>query len=296
MKNGALDTLRVLNDSPLELAEPYYYKYALTLLSRSPMSAAKSFVTRYSEGLSDTKLLPAFMHYEQRRKSNASFLKSKDIDLGATSPYPTLVDDPNASITYLEGVIKLGSKSPAIYNYLTSLYASIEDEGPLFRFLSTHVPPATSSTSSIDTGGIDELLLKQANDEKKTPLDKSYALRAILRTGRHFRSAVKLYMGYGMRQQAVELALKVDPSLARELARQSDDRDETKRLWLMIARNAAANGSSSQDGKEIVARVVKVLKDCGPDILSIEDVSDVPSDSPILNYSSCFLPTNSLSL
>jgi len=103
-------------------------------------------------------------------------------------------------------------------------------------------------------------------------------------------------MGYGMRQQAVELALKVDPSLARELARQSDDRDETKRLWLMIARNAAANGSSSQDGKEIVARVVKVLKDCGPDILSIEDVSDVPSDSPILNYSSCFLPTNSLSL
>jgi hypothetical protein len=31
-------------------------------------------------------------------------------------------------------------------------------------------------------------------------------------------------------EQAVELALKVDPSLARELARQSDDRDETKRL------------------------------------------------------------------
>ena len=90
---------------------------------------------------------------------------------------------------------------------------------------------------------------------------------------RHFRSAVKLYMGFGMRQQAVELALKVDPSLARELARQSDDKDETKRLWLMIARNAAANvGSTSRDGKDVVARVVMVLKDCGPDILSIEDV------------------------
>jgi len=180
----------------------------------------------------------------------------------------------------MEGVIKLGSQSRAIYNYLTSLYASMEDEGPLFRFLSAHVPPAMASTSSSPTStasrdGVSHLLLRQADEERKCPLDKSYALRTILRTGRHFRSAVKLYMGFsGMRQQAVELALKVDPSLARELARQSEDKDEMKRLWLMIARSAAANGgtSSSNDGKEIVARVVMVLKDCGPDILSIEDV------------------------
>lgn len=70
---------------------------------------------------------------------------------------------------------------------------------------------------------------------------------------------------------AVELALKVDPSLARELARQSYDKDEKKRLWLMIARNAADN-SSSNSGKDVVARVVNVLKDCGRDVLSIEDV------------------------
>ena len=74
-----------------------------------------------------------------------------------------------------------------------------------------------------------------------------------------------------MRQQAVELALKVDPSLARELARQSDSKEERKRLWLMIARNAADNGTS-RNGKDVVARVVNVLKDCGPNILSIEDV------------------------
>lgn len=42
--------------------------------------------------------------------------------------------------------------------------------------------------------------------------------------------------------------------------------------WLLIARNAAANSSSSKDGKDVVARVVMVLKDCGPDVLSIEDV------------------------
>ena len=207
------------------------------------------------------------MHYKQRRTHNQA---SRAMDSGEAkiAPSATFVDDENSSIWYMEGLIKLGSKSRAIYNYLTSLYAGMEDEGPLFRFLSAHVPPATmfsSSPTSSAGGGVTELLLKQADEERKSPLDKSYALCPILRTGTHFWSAMKLYMGFGMRQQAVELALKVDPSLARELARQSDDKDETKRLWLMIARNAAANsGSTSRDGKDVVARVVMVLKDCGP--------------------------------
>ena len=74
-----------------------------------------------------------------------------------------------------------------------------------------------------------------------------------------------------MRQQAVELALKVDPSLARELAANCSDKDEKKRLWLMIARDAA-DSNSLRNGKDVVARVVNVLKDCGRDVLSIEDV------------------------
>lgn len=274
-RSGAHDALRVLNDSPIEKAEQYYYNYALVLLSRVPMAASQSFVSRYKEGLSDTKLLPAFMHYEQRRKSNSTFNLGEDTAISPSSS--TFVDDENASVRYMEGVIKLGSKSRAVYNYLTSLYASMEDEGPLFRFISEHVPPATTSSNSNTASGgdgVSDLLLKQADEERKSPLDKSYALRTILNTGRHFRSAVKLYMGFsGMREQAVELALKVDPSLARELARQSEDKDEKKRLWLMIARNAAANGgSSSRDGKDVVARVCMVLKDCGTDVLSIEDV------------------------
>eukprot|EP00986_Skeletonema_menzelii_P002765 scaffold790_cov149-Skeletonema_menzelii.AAC.10 len=259
-KAGALDALRVLNDSAIENAEPYYYKHATVLLSRAPMAAAKSFLARYSEGLSETKLLPAFMQYERKRTKKHLLEEKYD---------SVFVDDENASIKYLEGVINQGSRSRAVFNYLTSLYAAMNDEGPLFRFLSTHVPPSTSSSSN--SGGISELMLKQSQEEMSSPLDKSHALRTILRTGRHFRSAVKLYIGFGMRQQAVELALKVDPSLARELARKSDDKDEKKRLWLMIARNAAAHGTS-RDGKDIVARVVAVLKDCGSDILSIEDV------------------------
>ena len=77
-------------------------------------------------------------------------------------------------------------------------------------------------------------------------------------------------MGFGMRQQAVELALKVDPSLARELAQESTELEERKRLWLMIARHAAST-STRGGGKDVVSKVVSVLRDCGPDVLSIED-------------------------
>ena len=76
-----------------------------------------------------------------------------------------------------------------------------------------------------------------------------------------------------MRQQAVELALKVDPSLARELAQDSVELEERKRLWLMIAKNAASEGVSGGD-VDVVSKVVSVLKDCGPDVLSIEDVRE----------------------
>jgi hypothetical protein len=39
----------------------------------------------------------------------------------------------------------------------------------------------------------------------------------------------------------------------------------------MIAKNAASD-TSTRAGKDVVSRVVSVLKDCGPDVLSIEDV------------------------
>ncbi len=88
-------------------------------------------------------------------------------------------------------------------------------------------------------------------------LDMSYELRTILRSGRHFRSAIKLYMGFGMRQQTVELGLKVDAPLAQELAQGSVELEEWKRLWLMIAKNAASEGVNSADA-DVVAKVVSV--------------------------------------
>jgi hypothetical protein len=181
----------------------------------------------------------------------------------------SFVDDPDVSINYLEGVIKQGCRSSAVYSYLLSLYAKLEDEEPLFVFLSTHVPVSEITLEASTRGAFSSLDASQ--EDVASPLDMSYALRTVLGTGRHFRSAIKLYMGFGMRQHAVELALKVDPSLARELAQESVEIDERKRLWLMIAKNAASD-SSTLGGKDVVSKVVSVLKDCGPEVLSIEDV------------------------
>lgn len=248
--DGALGAIRVISEAPFEQAEPYYYKFAPSLLSRAPSATVKCFLGKYSEGLSPSKLLPMFMQYDSRRKE---LLLSKD---GAHSS-EGFVDDNTASVTYLEGVIRLGCRSTAVYNYLIRLYSAMEDEAPLHRFLSVHIPSSLSSSRG------------PSRRMRSSPLDMNYALRAILKTGRHFRSAVKLYVALGMRQKAVELAINVDPSVAREITKQSSDPEEQKHLWLMIARNAAAGGS---DGKDVVASVASVLNECGPDVLSIENV------------------------
>jgi len=248
------------------------------------METSNSFLARYKDGLQPTKLLPAFMSYERKRK----MFKEKDYMFGddsviggemkvdmslttrnafdpigeskftrksASKDSDYVEDSELATLKYLEGVINLGCKSTAIYNYFVSILVNQVDEEPLFRFLSNYL-----HTVSLQVDG-------DANDSM--PLDMHFALRALLKSGRHFRSTVRVYMGLKMRQQAVELALKVDPDLARELARESTEEDERKQLWLMIAKNAATEDSG---GRNSVAKVLSVIKDCGSDTISIEDV------------------------
>lgn len=294
-----------MNEAPFELAESLYYKHASILLSLAPGASTESFLSKYSHGLSPLRLLPSIMHYEKVRAERARLKKAVDasnvhesggveesksaidyfegpkespdgfeckIESTMIHGAASFVDDASISIKYLEGVIQQGCRASAIFNYLVSLYAKIEDEEPLFDFLTTHVKLLTSAIDdrkkAIMRGDKASMNVDEASS---SPLDLSYALRTVLGSGRHFRSAIKLYMGFGMRQQAVELALKVDPTLARQLAQDSVELEERKRLWLMIAKTAATSGSGI-GGKDVVSRVVSVLRDCGPDVLSIEDV------------------------
>ncbi|KAL7566560.1 hypothetical protein ACA910_000630 [Epithemia clementina (nom. ined.)] len=299
---GAYEALTILGDAPFELAEPLYYRHASILLSRAPGAAVDGFLVRYAEGLSPSRLLPSIMNYEQRRASQArarslagtndhtdddeektvesydvrmdnSTVEGLELRINRTMILTTasFVEDANAAIRFLEGVIQQGCRTSAIFSYLVSLYAKLEDEEPLLKFLTIHVPGTSAWTDATTRSLLAGDRTGGAEYGLSGPLDMSAALRTVLASGRHYRSAIKLYMGFGMRQQAVELALKVDPSLARELAQESVELEERKRLWLMIAKNAASD-SASRGGKDVVSRVVSVLKDCGPDVLSIEDV------------------------
>ena len=294
---GCYEALGILGEAPFELAEPLYYRHASVLLSRAPGGAVDGFLARYAEGLSPSRLLPSIMNYEQRRVTRSRDRKASgmaeykedskqvhDVRMDGSSfdglelrlnrtmilTKASFVEDEKAAIRYLEGVIGQGCRISAVFSYLISLYAKLLDEEPLLKFLTDHVP-GTSAWNSANSKSVAAGGSVSDSYGLSGPLDMSAALRTVLASGRHYRSAIKLYMGFGMRQQAVELALKVDPSLARDLAQESVELEERKRLWLMIAKNAASD-SSSRGGKDVVSRVVSVLKDCGPDVLSIEDV------------------------
>lgn len=279
----------VLKNAPFEVAEPLYYKYATALLSLEPKKTFESFLSKYAHGLSPVRLLPCIIHYEKIREirrteipatvdlshrqqagSGGGVEESKicqdftQIFSSDAQKEALFIDDEDVSIRYLASVVEQGCSCSAVWNYLVSLYIKLENEDPLHDFLASHVPESTILSEKST-----EAHLAQRDYSSSTPLDLSFAMRAVLGSGRHFRSAIKLYMGLGMRQQAVELALSVDPTLAREIAQDSVDLEERKRLWLMIAKTAAGGGDG--DGKDVVSRVVSVLRDCGH-VLSIEDV------------------------
>ena len=281
-----MKALKILAYSPFEKAEPYYYRHALKVIERAPLEASTNFLSRFNDGLQPTKVLSAFMDYERKReikvekkrqarhrafeKGPLSFGESKESEMirnsfddsddetGVDVSY--FEDNSEATVKYLDGVIQLGCKSTAVFSYLISILVSKEDEEQLFRFISKQL----------------SLYKSEIQVNESPSIDLHFVLRAVLKSGRHFRSTVRIYMGLGMRQQAVELALKVDPSLARELARESTEESERKQLWLMIAKNAALD---DHGGRDTVAKVLAIIKECGQDTLSIEDVLPFLPDS-----------------
>ena len=169
----------------------------------------------------------------------------------------------------MEGAVSLGCVKTSVLNHLCVLFSLLEDEAPLLKFLQTHAA----------------VLPSQKNKNKKeggTGLDTSFALRTCVKTRRHFRSVIQLNMAMGLRQQALELALGVAPSLAREIASGCEEEGgmEQKKLWLLIAKNAALGGAGEGGegegetgeggGSEGVAKCINVLRESK--LLSIVDV------------------------
>jgi len=130
------------------------------------------------------------------------------------------------AINYLEFCVNdLNNNDQAIHNYLLSLYCQFNP---------------------------DKLLnyLNKQGQESDVCYDLKYALR-LCSEHDHKAACVKIYSMMGLYEEAVELALQEDVSLAKEHARQSEVDDEVrKKLWLCIARHVIEQGDAGLSNME----------------------------------------------
>lgn len=103
----------------------------------------------------------------------------------------------------------------------------------------------------------------QGDDSQNVHYDVKFALRECMSVGEE-KACVHILTTMGLYQEAVELALKLDTSLAKATAnRPKYDQDLRKKLWLMIAAHVV---QEEQD----VSRAMEVLREC--DLIKIEDI------------------------
>lgn len=143
-------------------------------------------------------------------------------------------------LRYLEYCVdKLETSDEVLHNFLISVYALEAPEKllPYFKL--------------------------QGDDSQSVHYDVKFALRECMSVGED-KACVHILTTMGLYQEAVELALKLDTSLAKATAnRPKYDQDLRKKLWLMIAAHVV---QEEQD----VSRAMEVLKECN--LIKIEDI------------------------
>ncbi|EFA77130.1 7-fold repeat in clathrin and VPS proteins repeat-containing protein [Heterostelium album PN500] len=142
----------------------------------------------------------------------------------------------NQAIRYLRYCVQNHNQDRAVHNYLLSLYVKQDDDSQLLTFL-------------------------QSPD---VYYDLKYALRLCMKEHK-LKACVIIYGSMGLYEEAVDLALTVDISLAKENADKLKDEDEAlcKKLWLRIARHVVEKDNNIKEAMEF-------LQHCP--LLKIEDI------------------------
>ncbi|MFS7971208.1 putative transcription factor C2H2 family [Helianthus anomalus] len=180
--------------------------------------------------LNPRKLIPAMMSY---------------------SSEPHAKNETHEVIKYLEFCVhRLQNEDPGVHNLLLSLYAKKEDESALLRFLQCKFGKGRSN-------GPDFFY------------DPKYALRLCLKEKR-MRACVHIYSMMFMHEEAVALALQVDPELAMaEADKVEDDEDLRKKLWLMVAKHVVEQEKGTK--RDNIRKAIAFLKETDG-LLKIEDI------------------------
>lgn len=183
-----------------------------------------------TKNLNPRKLIPAMMRY---------------------SSEPHAKNETHEVIKYLEFCVhRLQNEDPGVHNLLLSLYVKKEDDSALLRFLQCKFGKGRP-------GGPDFFY------------DPKYALRLCLKEKR-MRACVHIYSMMSMHEEAVALALQVDPELAMaEADKVEDDEDLRKKLWLMVAKHVVEQEKGTK--RENIRKAIAFLKETDG-LLKIEDI------------------------
>ncbi|KAI8002200.1 Vacuolar sorting protein 18 [Camellia lanceoleosa] len=183
-----------------------------------------------TKNLNPRKLIPAMMRY---------------------SSEPHAKNETHEVIKYLEFCVhRLQNEDPGVHNLLLSLYAKQEDDSALLRFLQCKFGKGRLSGPEFF-------------------YDPKYALRLCLKEKR-MRACVHIYSMMSMHEEAVALALQVDPELAKaEADKVEDDEDLRKKLWLMVAKHVVEQEKGTK--RENIRKAIAFLKETDG-LLKIEDI------------------------
>ncbi|XP_031249289.1 vacuolar sorting protein 18 isoform X2 [Pistacia vera] len=183
-----------------------------------------------TNNLNPRKLIPAMMRY---------------------SSEPHAKNETNEVIKYLEFCVhRLHNEDPGVHNLLLSLYAKQEDDSTLLRFLQCKFG-------------------KGRENGPEFFYDPKYALRLCLKEKR-MRACVHIYSMMSMHEEAVALALQVDPELAMaEADKVEDDEELRKKLWLMVAKHVVEQEKGAK--RENIRKAIAFLKETDG-LLKIEDI------------------------
>ncbi len=193
----ALDILEKFCKSKQELL---FYKFAPILMQFLPKETVNMLIGK--KFLDPTRLIPALMRHI------------------AYNPKPS---NENPVMKYLEWCVTdkankgKGNTDAAIHNMLLSIYAKVDDQTKLLRFL--------------NLGGNNGEVLS----ERPSFYDPKYALRVCYENGK-VEACVRLNSSMGLHEEAVDLALSKDNiKLARECADKPNDDETKKKIWIKIA-------------------------------------------------------------
>eukprot|EP01084_Bolivina_argentea_P159467 277728_1 len=254
--------LNILHKAPFDKAEPLIYRYSAVLVDADPEGTIKMWIEKPE--LKPTKLIPALVRYSKHRRHSGK---------------PSAVG-PDWAVTYLEHCIDTHKvQEPAIHNHLLALYAEQEKDREMEKQKKERGEEGGSSSYSLEVLEISPLLKFLSRPPNQRCFDVKYALRVCSQLGLQ-AACVKIYSSMGLFEEAVELALKVDPALARADASMPSNPEVRKRLWLQIARHEIqreaaeekTEGLTERRGAErtTTPRALSILNEC--DLLKIEDI------------------------